>query len=643
MDRFADWAAARSGRDFRSYQELWQWSVDDLTAFWAALWDYYGVRSATAFDAVLDGKPMPDARWFAGATLNYAEHLLGGDAAPDALAVVSRSQTVPPAEMTWRELREAVARARAGLAALGVRPGDTVAAYLPNIPETVVAFLAVASLGAVWSSCAPEFGTRSVLDRFSQIEPVVLLAVPGYTYRDKHVDRRDAVAAVSAGLPTLTHVVEIPYGPGRLDRHGTGTAELLTWERLLDEPAEPQFAAVSFDHPLWVLFSSGTTGLPKAIVHGHGGVLLEHLKVHDLHFDTQPGDRFLWFTTTSWMMWNIVVSALLRGACIVVSDGDPTWPSLAAQWALAAETRATSMGTSPAYLMSCRKEGVRPAQEHDLTALRQLGVTGSPLPVEGFEWFSEQFAGSVYLHPSSGGTDVCSGFVGGAPWLPITPGAMAGRYLGVDALALDSNGREVVDELGEFVVRSPMPSMPVSFWNDPGKARYRASYFETFPGLWRHGDWAVFRTDGSCTISGRSDATLNRAGVRLGTSEFYRVVEEFPEVLDSLVVHLEDDAGGPGRLLLFVSLASGEPAPDGLDDRLRAALRSELSPRYIPDEIIRVPEVPRTLTGKKIEAPVKQVLRGRRPEDVVNLGALVSATSLDAFVALALPPGRPER
>ncbi|MHA6793361.1 acetoacetate--CoA ligase [Pseudonocardia bannensis] len=627
---------AERGREFADHAALWRWSVDDLEGFWASVWDHFGVRAHTPYERVLASREMPGAQWFPGATLNYAEHMLGLEEDRDRTAVIARSQTREPSELTFGELRDQVARARAGLRRLGIGAGDRVVAYLPNIPEALVAFLATASLGAIWASCAPEFGARSVVDRFAQIEPRVLLTVAGYTYGDKHIDKRDEVAAIRTGLPSVEHVVAVPYGSYAPADTGPGT---LTWDAMLSEPGPLAFDPVPFDHPLYVLFSSGTTGLPKVIVHGHGGILLEHLKLHAFNLDTRPGDRALWFTTTAWAMWNITISALLHRAAIVLLDGNPLWPDLEAQWRLAAETGATLMGTSPGFVMACRKDGVQPAR---WPQLRQIGITGAPLPAEGFDWVYERFGPDVLLNPISGGTDVCSAFVGGGPWLPVYRGELAAPCLGADVAAFDAAGREVVGELGELVVRAPMPSMPVRFWNDPGDARYRSSYFETFPGVWRHGDWVEFSDRGSCVISGRSDATLNRGGVRLGTAEFYTVVEELPEITDSLVVHLEDAGGGAGQLLLFVALRGGATLDDALRGRIRDALRSELSPRHVPDVVHAVPAIPRTLTGKKLETPIKQILRGRPAAEVVSPDAVSDFAAVAAFATLQ-PHGDPAR
>jgi acetoacetyl-CoA synthetase len=611
---------------FDSFEALQRWSVEDLEGFWQAVWDFFELRAQTPHDRVLGSREMPGAEWFPGARLNYAEHMLGRDEDLAQVAVVARSNTRGPIELTFGELRDQVARARSGLKRLGVGRGDRVVAYLPNIPETLVAFLATASLGAIWASVAPEFGARSVIDRLAQIEPKVLLAVNGYTYRDSRVDRSAEVAAITAGLPTVEHVIEVGYGD---DARG--------WRELLREAGPLKFEPVPFDHPLYVLFSSGTTGLPKAIVHGHGGILVEHVKNLGLGWDLKPGGRLLWFTTTAWMMWNALVSALLLRSSIVMLDGDPGWPDLAQQWRLAEETRPSVMGVSPAFLMACRKAGLAPGRDFDLSSIRVVPIAGSPLAPEGYDYVYEQLGPDVLLVNGSGGTDVCSAIVSGSALQPVHRGEMAGRWLGVDATAFDLDGREVAGEPGELVIRRPMPSMPVSFWNDPGGERYRDAYFGMYPGVWRQGDWVRFSEAGTCVVAGRSDATLNRGGVRLGTSEFYAVIEELPEVQDSLVVHLEDPDGGPGELLLFVVADLDE----ALRRRITTALRSQLSPRHVPDSIAAVPAIPRTLTGKKLEAPVKRILRGEPAEAVASQSALAAPDAIDVFVRFAQGDRRP--
>jgi len=631
IGRFLRWLASAGRGDHATYDELWRWSVEDLEGFWGAIWEFFGVRAHAPYERVLGSAEMPGAEWFPGAALNYAEHMVGGEEDAGRVALLAHGQTRAPIEVTFGELREQVGRARAGLERLGVRRGDRVVAYLPNIPETLVAFLATASLGAVWATCAPEFGARAVVDRFGQLEPRVLLAVAGYGYGRRRVDRRAEVAQIQTALPTLERVVHVAY-PGGEDDALPGA---LAWDELLAEPGPARFDPLPFAHPLCVLFSSGTTGLPKAIVHGHGGILVEHLKNHGLSWDLRPGDRVLWFTTTAWMMWTALVSSLLRRASIVMIDGNPAWPDLAFQWRLAEQTRPTLMGVSPPLLMACRREGLQVSRDFDLSSLRQIGAAGSPLPVQGYGWVYEQLGSEVLLNVGSGGTDVCSGIVQGSPLQPVYAGEISGPCLAVDVAAYDAAGRPAVGELGELVIRRPMPSMPVCFWNDPGDRRYRAAYFEDFPGVWRHGDWILITERGSCIVAGRSDATLNRGGVRLGTSEFYAVVEALDEVLDSLVVHLEDPEGGAGELLLFVVLRDGTELDDALRRRLATALRSSLSPRHVPDTIVAVPAVPRTVTGKKLELPVKRLLQGSAPEQVASRDALAEPAALDAFVRYA--------
>jgi len=626
---FLDHVEASRGLTFDGYGELWDWSVEDLEGFWASVWEHFGVEAETSYDAVLRGDSIAGARWFPGATLNYAAHCLRSARAGP--MVISRSQARGPAELTMAELRDAVGRARSGLQRLGVGRGDRVAAYLPNIPETIVAFLATASLGAIWSSCAPEFGTRSVVDRWSQIEPKVLLAVDGYRYGDKAIDRSTEVAAIRDALPSLDATVSLRY----LDAGTAPPAGALTWDELTGEAGPLEFEAVPFDHPLYILYSSGTTGLPKPIVHGHGGILLEHLKMLALHHDLGAHDRFFWFSTTGWMMWNYLVSGLAVDGAIVLFDGDPAHPDLMSLWAMAAGTGTTYFGTSAPFLLSCRKAGLRPGDEVDLGALRGVGSTGAPLPAEGFEWVYGAVGRDLQLASVSGGTDVCTAFVGGSPLVPVWSGEISCRSLGASVEAFDGAGRPVTGSLGELVVTRPMPSMPVGFWNDPDGSRYRAAYFDEYPGVWRHGDWITITERGSCVITGRSDSTLNRGGVRLGTSDFYSVVEAFPEVADSLVVHIEDPDGGVGELLLFLQIAPGAALDDDLRRRIAAELRRALSPRHVPDEVMAVPGVPRTLSGKKLEVPVKRILTGTPTDEAVARGALADPSSIDFYEALA--------
>jgi acetoacetyl-CoA synthetase len=630
IGRYLGWLERERGRSFATYQDLWRWSVEDLPGFWASIWDHFELGPPVAEDRVLVDRSMPGARWFPDVELSWAERALR-PAAGDALAVLSLSQTRPDVTLTFDELRDQVARARAGLQRLGVGRGDRVVAYLPNLAETLVAFLATASLGAVWASCAPEFGTASVVARFQQIDPTVLLAVDGYRYGAKDVDRRAEVAEVRAALPGLRATVLVPY----LDAAAAPADGMVPWADLVAEPGPLEFEAVPFDHPLYVLYSSGTTGLPKPIVHGHGGILVEHAKALALHKDIGAGDRFFWFSTTGWMMWNLLVSGLLLEATVVCVDGDPGHPDLGWLWGLAAEHRFTCFGTSAPFLMACRKAGLQPGRDHDLSALRSVGSTGAPLPAAGFEWVYEAVRDDVFLSSISGGTDVCSAFVGGSVLLPVRSGVIAARCLGAAVEALSPTGEPLVGEQGELVISEPLPSMPVGFWGDDDGSRYRAAYFERYPGRWHHGDWITIDADGSCTISGRSDATLNRGGVRLGTADFYAVVEGFDEVADSLVVHLDDPEGGPGELLLFVVLAPGAELDEDLRRRLARELRTALSPRHVPDAVHAVPAVPRTLSGKKLEVPVKRILLGQQAEDVASKDALVDPTALDPYRHLA--------
>ncbi|MFG1673224.1 acetoacetate--CoA ligase [Micromonospora sp. NPDC049282] len=634
------WLTEHRGLEFVDYDALWQWSVTDLDAFWRSIWDYFQVLAHTPPTATLAGRAMPGARWFPGATLNYAENVLRmpglGDDDP---AVIAHGQTRAPETLTVAELRDRVRRVAAGLRRLGVGPGDRVAAYAPNIPETYVLLLATASLGAIFSSCAPEFGTRSVTDRWQQIEPSVLVAVDGYRYGDKPVDRRAEVAAIRAALPSLRHTVAVAY----LDPAGDAPEAAISWAELAAETDEPlSFTPVPFDHPLYVLYSSGTTGLPKPIVHGHGGILLEHLKMLALHHDLGPADRFLWFTTTGWMMWNFLVSGPAVGAAIVLFDGNPGHPDLGALWRTAAETGTTYFGTSAPFLLACRKAGLVPRDVADLSALRGLGSTGAPLPAEGFTWVYENVNDRLQLQSLSGGTDVCTGFVGGVPLLPVHAGEIACRALGAKVEARSADGSAVIGQLGELVITEPMPSMPVGFWNDPDGARYREAYFEVYPGVWRHGDWITVNERGGCVITGRSDATLNRGGVRLGTAEFYSVVEGLDEVVDSVVVHLEDDEGGAGELLLFVVLADGLELDDAMRRKICRELRTALSPRHVPDEIHQVRAVPRTLSAKKLEVPVKKILTGTPVDRAAAKGALANPESLTAFATLAQRRATPD-
>ena len=631
MTRYLRWLRDRRGLHFGSYDELWRWSVDDLDAFWASIWDFFEVGGPAPSPAVAERR-MPGASWFPGAALNHAELSLRRQ--DDHPALLFGNETGELGTVSYAELGRRVAAMTAGLRRLGVGKGDRVAAYLPNVPETVVAMLATASIGAIWSSCAPEFGVSSVVDRFAQIEPKVLVAVDGYRYNGSWHDRRDALAEIRRRLPTVQATV-LAGGTGGIEADG-----VVGWERLLEQGAgaELVFEPVAFDHPLWVLYSSGTTGLPKAIVHGHGGIALELLKSISLHLDLGPADRFFWFTTTGWMMWNFLVGGLLLGSTVVLYDGSPGHPDMGALWRFAERSGMTYLGTSAAFILASSKAGVAPARDVDLSALHSIGSTGSPLPPEGFAWLYEQVAPDVLVGSTSGGTDVCTSFVTSCPLLPVYPGEIQCRALGAKVEAFDEQGRPVVGQVGELVVTEPLPSMPLWFWNDPGGERYRDSYFSTWPGVWRHGDWIRITERGTCIISGRSDSTLNRGGVRMGTAEFYRVVEALDEVVDSLVVDVSDP-GGEGRLLLFVVLRPGIELDDGLQRRIRDAVRTDLSPRHVPDRIQAIAEVPRTLSGKKLEVPVKRVLTGVPLDQAVSEGALANPRAVHEVVALARADG----
>ncbi len=629
ITRFRRWLEETRGLDLPDYGALWQWSVDDLEGFWGALWEYFDVRSSTEVECVLASHAMPGTRWFPGATLNYAEHTFRGHD-PDAVAIRHASELRSLAELTWAELASSTARIAGGLRALGVGPGDRVVAYLPNIPEAVAAFLACASLGAVWSSCSPDFGARSVVDRFAQIEPKVLLAVDGYRYAGRDFDRREVLASLADEIPTLEHTVVLGYldrAPDIVPLRGA-----LSWGELEERGTGHRldFAPLPFDHPLWVLYSSGTTGLPKAIVHGHGGILLETLKKMHLHVDAQAGDRIFWFTTTGWMMWNFLVGGLATPASIVLYDGSPGHPDLGVLWDLAEQAGVTCFGASAAYVNACQKAGVRPRDGRDLSALRAVGSTGSPLSPEGFDWVYEELGPDVWLFSTSGGTDVCTAFVGGVPTLPVTRGELQARALGAKVEAWDPEGRPLVGEVGELVIAAPMPSMPLCLWGDPDGSRYRESYFSVYPGVWRHGDWIEITDRGTAIISGRSDSTINRGGIRMGTSEIYRAVLTLDDVVDALVIDLPLE-GTDGYMPLFVVLRPGRELDDELVDAIRTRIREDCSPRHVPDAVHRIDEVPRTLSGKVLEVPVKRIVLGAAPETAVSRESLQNPDALAWF------------
>jgi len=611
-----------------SYEDIWRWSVGDLGPFWEAVWNSGGVMSSSEYTSALVESRMPGAKWFEGAMLNYAEHALRSNTSTGP-AIVQLDESGERREIGWAELRRQVASVAAALARLGVTKGDRVAAYISNVPESVVSMLAAASLGAVWSSCSPDFGAPSVKDRFRQIQPKVLVASTGYGYGGKRFDRREAVREIVSSLPTLEATVLASGSdkPGELKR-------TIDWEEMIRGNERLEFRQVPFSHPLWILYSSGTTGLPKPIVHGHGGILLEHLKVLSLHNDLKPGDRFFWFTTTGWMMWNYLVGGLLLGATIVLYDGSPSYPDSNALWTLAEKNGVGFLGTSAAHLGACLKAGIEPRSTHRLEALRGVGSTGSPLSPEASKWIYSHVKQDLWLASISGGTDVCTAFVGGCPTLPVYAGEIQCRCLGADVQAFNEEGKAVTGEVGELVLTKPMPSMPLYLWGDSDGSRYRESYFGVFPGVWRHGDWIELTERGTCVIYGRSDATIKRMGVRIGTSEIYRAVESMPEVSDCVAVDIETP-GGPPRLLLFVVTSSGGKLGQDLISKIREKVRTDLSPRYAPDEVIQVASVPRTLNGKKLEVPIKKIFMGADPARSVSAGALADPSVLQDYVELA--------
>jgi len=615
MSEFLRWLQAREGREFADHEALWAWSVERVERFWAALWDFADVRAATPYTTVLDRHDMPGARWFTGARLNYAEHLLRHDGG-SAPALISLTEDADPVETSWDELRRQTAGLAAWLRDAGVHPGDRVAAYLPNCAQAVVALLATASVGAVWACCPPDFGADAAIGRLQQIDPVVLFLADGYRWNGTTVDRRETGREILAALPTVRHTVYLPYALA-----DPPPSDATTWAEATAAAAVPSYEQVEFNDPLWILYTSGTTGLPKGLVHSHGGILLEHLKVSLLYQDLRPGQRIFIYTSTGWMMWNFLVAGLLAGATVVLYDGSPAYPDAGAVWRIAARTRARVLGVGAGLLTAAQKSGIRPGERDDLSGLDSLVVTGSPLPAEGFRWFYDAVSTSARVDSLSGGTDVCTAFVGGCEVLPVYAGEISGRYAGVKAEAWDAEGKPVVGEVGELVITEPMPSMPISFWNDPDGARYRDAYFDTWPGIWRHGDSVTVTERGTVVIHGRSDATLNRHGVRMGSGEFYEVVEALPEVRESLIVGVELPGGGY-YMPLFVVPVAGVGLDEALIRRIRDTIRAELSPRHVPDEIVEAPGVPHTLTGKRLEVPIKRLFQGVPVERAANLGTV---------------------
>jgi acetoacetyl-CoA synthetase len=628
MAAYQRWLKHTHGLEFDDYEQLWQWSVDRIEAFWASVWVYFDIRGHTPYECVLRDREMPGAEWFPGSTLNWAEHVLrpGDD---NATAIVYAVEGEPePSELTRAELRELTARIATGLKQLGVQPGDRVAAYVPNIPQAVAGLLACASLGAAWSSCSPDFGTRTVVDRFEQIKPKVLLAVDGYRYGGKEFDRLRVIEQLRDALPSLEALVLI----SDLDP-GAALPGAVAWDELTAAQEPLSFAAVPFEHPLWVLYSSGTTGKPKGIVHGHGGVLLEQLKHNILHLDVRATDRVFWFTTTGWMMWNLLTGCLLSGAAIVLFDGNPGYPDLGTLWDLAARTRMTHFGTSASFIAACIKASVKPADGRELSALRAIGSTGSPLSSDGFRWIYDQFP-DVWLTSVSGGSDLCTAFVSGNPLLPVYSGELQCRALGAKVEAFDEDGNAQIGQVGELVLTEPMPSMPLQLWNDPTGERLRDAYFSTYPGIWRHGDWIEITARGTAIIHGRSDSTINRGGIRMGTAEIYAAVLSLDEIVDALVVDVHRTES-EGWMPLFVTLAPGAALDDELIGRIARRIREDCSPRHVPNEVFAVPEVPRTLSGKVLEVPIKRLLGGAAAGDVASRDSLANPEAFDWFVEFA--------
>jgi acetoacetyl-CoA synthetase len=628
LSAYQQWLREQRRLYFTTYDELWQWSIEQPEAFWQSIWDYFEVISHEPYRYVQSSDPMPYTQWFAGSRLNYAEHIFRMENS-ERPAIRFQSERHPLREISWQELRGQVAAFATYLRQQGVGPGDRVVAYLPNIPAATVAWLAACSLGAVWSSASPDFGADSVIERFAQIEPKVLIAVDGYQYGGKPYDRRDTVRDMVAQLPTLQRTVLIPY----LDEEaGAFVSGADTWSRALGTPAEPlSFVPLPFEHPIWVLYSSGTTGAPKAITHSHGGMLVEHLKYLAFHNDVKVGENFFWFSTTGWMMWNYVQAALLHGATIVLYDGSPGYPSLDVLWELAEKAPLHHFGSSAPFIVACMKRGLSPKAKFDLSTLRSLSSTGAPLPPEGFAYLHHKVKKDLWLVSMSGGTDVCTAFVGGVPTVPVYQGEIQRRALGCDIKSLDEAGKPLIEEVGEMVITQPMPSMPIYFWNDPKYERYLDSYFDTYPGQWRHGDWLQITKRNTLVILGRSDATLNRQGVRIGTAEIYRAVDQIAGIADSLIVNLELPHGDH-YMPLFVQLAEGQALDQALIDEVKQTLRHTYSPRHVPDELVEVSQIPYTISGKKLEAPVKKILMGRPVEQVANSGSMRNPEALDFFV-----------
>ncbi|MCB0531307.1 MAG: acetoacetate--CoA ligase [Lewinellaceae bacterium] len=636
LQTYLTWLTKHHQRQFDNYAALWRWSVDEPAAFWETVWAYFSVINHAPYQDVLSGLQMPGARWFEGARLNYAEHIFrkANDANP---AILFQNERQALTEISWKTLKQQTATLAQFLRNAGIKPGDRIAAYLPNTPHAIVAVLAAMSIGAVWSSCSPDFGANSVADRFVQIEPKVLITVDGYTYGGKSFDKQETVQEICRLLPSLQTVIFIPYLNANAQPNGLPNA--VFWDDVVNSgdsvSDQLEFESLPFEHPIWILYSSGTTGIPKAITHAHGGNLIEHLKYLHFHNDVHPGERFFWYSTTGWMMWNFTLAAMLTGASIVLYDGSPGYPNLNVLWELAQNARITHFGTSAPFLVSCMKNGLVPKNDFDLSPMRGIGSTGSPLPPEAFDWVYENVKPDIWLSSMAGGTDVCTAWVGGNPLLPVYEGEIQCRCLGCAMESWDEDGKPVpAGSVGEMVVTKPMPSMPVYFWNDPDGERYRTSYFEEYPGVWRQGDWLCITPRDSLIILGRSDATLNRQGVRIGTAEIYRALDKIPAIQDSLVINLERPDGSDW-MPLFVTLAEGATLDDALIALVRKTLRSDYSPRHVPDAIFVVPEIPYTISGKKMETPVKKILQRKPLDKAYNRDSMKNPSAMDFFIAFA--------
>ncbi len=635
LQKYLNWLADNYGYHFLTYHDVWQWSVENIEEFWESIWKFFDIISYSPYKKVLSSYEMPGAKWFEGSTLNYAEHIFRSKN-EDHPAILFQSERQSLKEISWEELQNQVASMAAFLKSIGIQKGDRVVAFLPNIPEATIAFLAACSIGAIWSSCSPDFGVNSVVDRFEQIKPKVLFAVDGYQYNGKPFDKTQEVRELCQNLTALEKVVFIPYLNEK--NKGEKVDKSILWAETFDPNAtEIEFQPVPFDHPIWVLYSSGTTGIPKAITHSHGGNLLEHYKYIAFHNDVHPGERFFWFSTTGWMMWNYVQASALMGATLVLYDGSPGYPDLSVLWKLTEKAKINHFGTSAPFLVANMKRGLEPGKDHDLSAMRSIGSTGSPLPPEAFDYVYEKIKKDVWLCSMAGGTDICTAWVGGSPMLPIYEGEIQSVSLGAPLYAFNEMSEPVTEEVGELVVTKPMPSMPVFFWNDEGMARYRSSYFEMYPGIWRHGDWIKINDRGSVIIYGRSDATLNRKGVRIGTAEIYRAMNQIAEIADSLIVNLELD-GGDDYMPLFVVLNEGNELNEALKTKIKKTLRSEYTPRHVPDDIIEIEEIPYTISGKKLEAPVKKILMGVPVEKAANKDAMKNPWALEFFVNWSQEP-----